>query len=57
MSPNGKVFYTTNLPGGGTDGLYAIDSRTNALIGSVATPYPIPHNLVVTKNNKLFLRN
>ena len=25
MTHNGKVFYTTNLPGGGTDGLFAID--------------------------------
>ena len=25
MAPNGRFFYTTNLPGGGTDGLFAID--------------------------------
>jgi DNA-binding beta-propeller fold protein YncE len=55
MTPNGKVFYTTNLPGGGTDGLFAIDTRTNAVIGSSDTPYPVPHNIVVTRNNKLFL--
>jgi YVTN family beta-propeller protein len=55
MSPSGKVFYTTNLPGGGTDGLFAIDTKTNAVIGSADTPYPVPHNVVVTKNNKLFL--
>lgn len=55
MSPNGKVFYTTNLPGGGTDGLFAIDTRSNTIIGSVDTPYAVPHNIVVTKNKKLFL--
>ncbi len=55
MSPNGQVFYTTNLPGGGTDGLFAIDTKTNTVIGSADTPYPVPHNIVVTKNKKLFL--
>lgn len=55
MSPNGQVFYTTNLPGGGTDGLFAIDTGTNTVIDSVDTPYTVPHNVVVTKNDKLFL--
>ena len=55
MTPNGKVFYTTNLPGGGTDGLFAIDTKTNTVIGSADTPFPVPHNLVVAKNDKLFL--
>lgn len=56
MAPYGQVFYTTNLPGGGTDGLFAIDTKTNTVIDSADTPYPVPHNIVVTKNNKkLFL--
>jgi YVTN family beta-propeller protein len=55
MAPNGQVFYTTNLPGGGTDGLFAIDTKTNAILGSADTPYAVPHNIVVTKNKKLFL--
>jgi DNA-binding beta-propeller fold protein YncE len=55
MSPNGQVFYTTNLTGGGPDGLFAIDTKTNAAIGSADTPYPVPHNIVVTRNKKLFL--
>lgn len=55
MTPNGKVFYTTNLPGGGTNGLFAIDTKTNTILGSTDTPYPVPHNIVVTKNDKLFL--
>jgi len=55
MSPNGQVFYTSNLPGGGTDGLFAIDTKTNNVIGSADTPYPVPHNIVVTKNKTLFL--
>ena len=57
MSRNGKVFYTTNLPNGGTDGLYAINTRTNAIIGEpVDTPYPVPHNLALTDNGrKLFV--
>ena len=55
MTPSGKVFYTTNLPGGGVDGLFAIDTRTNTVIGSTDTPYGVPHNLVVTANHKLFV--
>lgn len=55
MSPNGRVFYTTNLPGGGTDGIFAIDTQTNTTTGSTDTPYAVPHNLVVTNNQKLFL--
>lgn len=57
MAPNGKVFYTTNLTGGGTDGLFAIDTRSNSLIGDpVDTPYPVPHNIALTRNGrKLFV--
>ena len=52
MTTNGKVFYTTNLPGGGTDGLFAINTKNNQVIGSSNTPYPVPHNIVVTNNTK-----
>jgi len=55
MSPNGKVFYTSNLPGGGADGLFAINTNTNTVLGSADTPFAVPHNIVVTKNDKLFL--
>lgn len=48
---NGKTFYATDLPGGG---LYAIDARTNSIIGSTNSPLPIPHNIVVT-GDKLYL--
>jgi DNA-binding beta-propeller fold protein YncE len=55
MAPNGQVFYTSNIAGGGTDGLFAIDTKTKAVLGSSDTPYVVPHNIVVTKNKKLFL--
>lgn len=57
MSRNGKVFYTTNLTGGGTDALYTIDTRTNTLVGSpVDTPFPVPHNLALNSSGrKLFV--
>ena len=45
MSPNGQVFYTTNLTASGTDGLFAIDTKTNTVIGSADTPYAVPHNM------------
>lgn len=55
MSPNGRVFYTTNLPGGGVDGLWAIDTRTGEVLGSADTAYAVPHNIAVTRGNRLFL--
>lgn len=53
MAANGKYFYTTNLPGGGSGALYTISTRSNEVVGSaVDTPYPVPHNLVLTANSK-----
>ena len=54
MARNGQRFYTTNLPGGGTDALYTIGTRRNAIAGTpVDTPHPVPHNLVSTPDGKL----
>ncbi len=57
MTRNGKFLYTTNLPGGGKNALYTIDTRTNSVIGGpVDTPYEVPHNIALTPNNhKLFV--
>lgn len=57
MSRNGRTFYTANLPGGGTDALYTIDTRTNELIGEpVDSPYPVPHNIALSPDGRrLFL--
>lgn len=56
MPMHGKTFYTTNLPGGGTAGLIALDTRSNSVIGSSDTPYPVPHNIAITKEaHKLYL--
>ncbi len=50
------VFYTTNLPGGGSNGLFVIDTRTRAIIGSVDTPIGVPHNIAITPNGgKLYV--
>jgi len=51
---NGQTFYTTNIAGGGTDGIYAIDLKTNTVIGSASTPYSTPHNIVATQS-KLYV--
>jgi hypothetical protein len=57
MAPSGRVFYTTNLPGGGTEGIWAIGTRRNRVIGQpVDTPYAVPHNLAISQNGRrLFL--
>lgn len=57
MHRNGQVFYTTNLPGGGNPGLFAIDTRTDRLLEpAVDTPYPVPHNIVLSPSGRtLFL--
>lgn len=52
MTRNGKVFYTTNLPGGGTNGLYAIKTKTNQILGSANTPYAVPHNIALNNSSK-----
>ena len=56
MRRDGRVFYTTNLPGGGANGLFAIDTRTNTVIGSADTPYPVPHNIALNRQgSKLYI--
>ena len=53
MSVNGRYLYTTNLPGGGPDALWVIDTKANVVVGApVATPYPVPHNIALTPNGK-----
>ena len=56
MRDDGRVFYTTNLPGGGTGGLVAIDTASNSVIDSVDTPFPAPHNIAMTdKGEKIYV--
>lgn len=57
MTRSGRYFYTTNLPGGGLDALWTIDTRTNSLVGTaVDTPYAVPHNIALTPDGrKLFV--
>lgn len=53
ISRNGRVVYTTNIAGGGTDALWAIDARTGEAIGEpVDAPVPVPHNLVLTRTGR-----
>jgi DNA-binding beta-propeller fold protein YncE len=50
---NGRPrFYTTNLPSAGENGLIAINTRTGAVLGSTATPFSTPHNVVVTPGGR-----
>jgi YVTN family beta-propeller protein len=57
MRTNGRFLYTTNLPDGGNDALWVIDTRTNSVIGDpVDAPYPVPHNIALTPNGgKLYV--
>jgi DNA-binding beta-propeller fold protein YncE len=57
MTQNGKYLYTTNLPGGGDDALWVINTRTLEIVGGpVDAPYTVPHNIVLTPNGrKLYL--
>ena len=51
MRVNGRFLYTTNLPDGGTDALWVIDTSTNTVVGDpVDAPYSVPHNIAVTPN-------
>ena len=57
MPRKGKTFYTTNLPGSGSDGIFAIDTDRNEIIGAaVDTPFPVPHNIALTSRaDKLYI--
>jgi YVTN family beta-propeller protein len=59
FSANGEYIYSTNLPGGGDNGLFAINSVTNEVVGDldgVDTPFPVPHNVWLTGDGeRLFL--
>jgi hypothetical protein len=57
MAFNGNYFYTTNITGGGTDALFTIDTKSNAVIvDPVDSPYPVPHNIALTQNmGKLYV--
>jgi YVTN family beta-propeller protein len=54
---SGRVLYVTNPPGGGTDGLFTVDLKTNTVLGdAVDTAFPTPHNVVATqKGDKLYV--
>ena len=53
MRTNGRYLYVTNLPDGGTDALWVIDTRTNETVGGpVDAPYAVPHNIALTPNGK-----
>ena len=52
MTRNGKILYSTNLPNGGIDGLFAIDTATNTVVGKSDTPFTVPHNVALTPNGK-----
>ncbi|UCD75695.1 MAG: YncE family protein [Phycisphaerales bacterium] len=50
MPGHGRYFYTTNLPAGGEDALYVIDTETLQVVGDpVNTPYTVPHNIAFTR--------
>jgi DNA-binding beta-propeller fold protein YncE len=57
MTQSGKSFYTSNLPGGGTDALFVIDTTGNVVVGDATdSPYAVPHNIAITRNGqRLFL--
>jgi len=52
-----RVVYTTNIAGGGSDALWAVDTRTGGILGDpVDAPFPTPHNIVLTAgNDKLYV--
>ncbi|MGD8452747.1 MAG: beta-propeller fold lactonase family protein [Phycisphaerae bacterium] len=47
-SADGSIFYTTNIAGGGTDAVYAIDTATDTILDIIDTPFGVPHNLALS---------
>jgi DNA-binding beta-propeller fold protein YncE len=55
MAFDGSLFYTTNFPGGGDNGLWTIDTATNAVLGEpLDTPFAAPHNIALTPDRGVF---
>jgi DNA-binding beta-propeller fold protein YncE len=53
MPLHGRYLYTTNLPEGGEDGLYVIDTSDLEVVGEpVDTPYSVPHNIALTPSGR-----
>ena len=46
------LLYTTDIAGGGADGLVAISTLLNTVIGIADTPFPVPHNIVLTPDGR-----
>jgi DNA-binding beta-propeller fold protein YncE len=56
MTPDGSRFYSTNIAGGGGNGLLTIDTATNTVIDTDSTAANTPHNVVVSPDGlQLFL--
>jgi streptogramin lyase len=55
MATDGATFYTTNISGGGRDGLWTINTATNTVAGeAVDTPFATPHNIALTPDRGVF---
>lgn len=52
MRPDGRVFYATNISGGGPAGLWAIDAVGMKILGVADTPFATPHNVTGTGDGK-----
>jgi DNA-binding beta-propeller fold protein YncE len=53
MRLNGRYLYTTNLPGGGADSLWVIDTKSESVVaGPVDAPYSVPHNIALTPDGR-----
>ena len=56
---DGRYTYSTNLPGGGSNGLFVTDTLTNEIVGDldgVDTPFAVPHNVWLNgKGDRLFV--
>jgi YVTN family beta-propeller protein len=56
MLPGGARFYTTNIAGGGSNGLVTIDTSTSAVIDTDSTAASLPHNIAIAPDgSELFL--
>jgi DNA-binding beta-propeller fold protein YncE len=56
MLPDGSRFYTTNITGGGVDGLQTIDTATHTRIDADTTALASPHNIAISPDaSQLFL--
>jgi len=51
----GRDVYVTNITGGGIEAVFELTRRLNRVTDVASTPFPVPHNLTVDRNQQIWV--